>query len=90
MADLYAEQGLVDEARDIYEDSLARDPDNASVLERMRRLETMSGAAAPEPEAEAELAPEPAGEEHAAPGNPKIQKLEAWLARVGRKEAGSV
>ena len=41
MADLYANQGLVDEARDIYEDILARDPNNAVVRARM---EALSGA----------------------------------------------
>src|SRR4051794_31688569 len=38
MADLYAKQGLVDEARDIYEDILARDPNNDDVRARMDAL----------------------------------------------------
>ncbi|HET7706481.1 MAG TPA: tetratricopeptide repeat protein, partial [Thermoanaerobaculia bacterium] len=41
MADLYANQGLIDEARDIYEDVLARDPDNAVVLAKLQALEEM-------------------------------------------------
>ena len=46
MADLYANQGLVDEARDIYEDILARDPDNISV---QQKLAALSSAPAPAP-----------------------------------------
>jgi tetratricopeptide (TPR) repeat protein len=41
MADLYAGQGLIDEARDIYEDILARDPSNESVR---AKLEALDGA----------------------------------------------
>src|SRR3954447_7177373 len=39
MADLYAKQGLVDEARDIYEDILARDPNNDDVRARLNALD---------------------------------------------------
>ncbi|MEO8033343.1 MAG: hypothetical protein ABI837_02850 [Acidobacteriota bacterium] len=39
MADLYAGQGLVDEARDIYEDILARDPNNASIRAKLEALD---------------------------------------------------
>jgi len=42
MADLYANQGLADEARDIYEDILARDPNNEGVR---AKLEALSGDA---------------------------------------------
>jgi tetratricopeptide (TPR) repeat protein len=52
MADLYANQGLIDEARDIYEDVLARDPDNAAVRAKLEALEDME--AAPQPEVEDE------------------------------------
>ena len=104
MADLYAEQGLVDEARDIYEDILARDPDNAAVLERMQRLESAAQAPpapvfedeepAPVEEEPAPVeeppAPEPAMAAAAPADNAKIRKLESWLARVGKKEAGRV
>jgi tetratricopeptide (TPR) repeat protein len=92
MADLYANQGLIDEARDIYEDVLARDPDNAIVLAKMAAL---SGA----PPAPAAFEDEPIAAEvrgtpltHPAESrpNPKVQKLEAWLSRVTRKEAGRV
>jgi tetratricopeptide (TPR) repeat protein len=40
MADLYANQGLVDEARDIYEDVLLRDPSNESVRAKLEALNT--------------------------------------------------
>ena len=38
MADLYAQQGLIDEARDIYEDILMRDPSNNSVRAKLEAL----------------------------------------------------
>lgn len=47
MADLYANQGLIDEARDIYEDVLARDPDNAAVRARLEALEEREAAGQP-------------------------------------------
>ena len=47
MADLYASQGLYDEARDIYEDILARDPDNARVRAKLDDLERAAAAPAP-------------------------------------------
>jgi tetratricopeptide (TPR) repeat protein len=38
MADLYARQGLVDDARHIYENILARDPGNADVRAKLERI----------------------------------------------------
>jgi Tetratricopeptide repeat len=38
MADLYARQGLVDDARHIYESILARDPDNAEVRGKLEAI----------------------------------------------------
>lgn len=64
MADLYARQGLVNDARHIYENMLARDPENAEVRARL-------DAIAPRV-------------------NPRIERLERWLARVARKEVGRV
>lgn len=64
MADLYAGQGLVDEARDIYEDILARDPGNESVRAKLEALSSVVPETAP-PEEESdygyddEAAPEP-------------------------------
>lgn len=39
MADLYARQGLVDDARHIYETILARDPENAAVTAKLSALD---------------------------------------------------
>jgi tetratricopeptide (TPR) repeat protein len=64
MADLYARQGLLNEARHIYEDILARDPGNAEVRAKLE-----------------ELSPRV---------NPRIERLERWLSKVGRKEVGRV
>ena len=50
MADLYANQGLIDEARDIYEDVLARDPDNAIVRAKLEALENAQPATGGESE----------------------------------------
>jgi tetratricopeptide (TPR) repeat protein len=64
MADLYAKQGLVEDARHIYENILHRDPENAGVRAKLD-----------------DIAPRV---------NPKIAKLEDWLARVSRREVGRV
>jgi tetratricopeptide (TPR) repeat protein len=64
MAELYERQGLVHEAQHIYENILARDPDNDSVRAKL-------DAVAPRV-------------------NPKIERLERWLAKVSRREAGHV
>src|SRR4051794_28650635 len=76
MADLYAKQGLVDEARDIYEDILARDPNNAPVRAKVEALD----AAPPLQEATAE----------AASSSMKIARLEGWLAKMARRDIGGV
>lgn len=55
MADLYAKQGLIDEARDIYEDILARDPNNDGVRARLHALEPQP-ASAPPPQASTKIA----------------------------------
>ena len=82
MADLYAKQGLIDEARDIYEDILARDPNNEGVRARLHALDAPS--------------PLP-GETQADEGNvfapapqQKIARLEGWLAKVARRESGGI
>ncbi len=64
MAELYERQGLVHEARHIYEDILAREPGNDEVRTKLDALTP-----------------------HV---NPKIDRLERWLTKVSRKEAGSV
>lgn len=40
MADLYVRQGLIDDARQIYENILARDPENAAVREKLAAIST--------------------------------------------------
>src|SRR5687767_7939115 len=62
MADLYARQGLTDDARHIYENILARDPENPAVTEKLATLDKRK----------------------------TVVKLENWLAKVSRKEVGSV
>src|SRR6476469_6745347 len=100
MAELYASEGSIDEARDIYEDLLARDPNNASIR---AKLDALGGApppfsGAPPPSAAFSSDPAWMGEDAAegggaplkhggaplkhggAPRNPRIAKLESWLA----------
>jgi thioredoxin-like negative regulator of GroEL len=38
MADLYVRQGLIEDARHIYENILARDPENAEVREKLAAI----------------------------------------------------
>lgn len=64
MAELYERQGLVHEAQHIYENILARDPENEDVRAKL-------DAVAPRV-------------------NPKIERLERWLAKVSRREVGRV
>jgi tetratricopeptide (TPR) repeat protein len=96
MADLYAKQGLVDEARDIYEDILARDPNNDGVR---AKLDALTGDVAqplmsePEVETEPEYEAEPAyAAETVTSATPtsKIARLEGWLAKVARRDIGGV
>ncbi len=64
MADLYAQQGLVEDARHIYEDILAREPENTDV---QAKLESITPRA-----------------------NPRVARLEQWLAKVGKREVDRV
>jgi tetratricopeptide (TPR) repeat protein len=86
MADLYARQGLVADARHIYEHLLARDPGNAVVREKLLALDPPF---VPEPEPEAEPVHVPAAMAMAtvtpAPRG-KVARLEQWLAKVGKRE----
>ena len=76
MADLYARQGLVDEARDIYEDILARDPNNEDVRARLHAL-------LPSPPPGEKV---PQADEGAVFGTQeKIARLETWLTKVARR-----
>jgi len=101
MADLYAKQGLVDEARDIYEDILARDPNNDSVRAKLDALSSQpAGDATPiddqmlsdeesMPEAEPAAAP-PVSMALTEGKNPRVARLEHWLAKVTRRDSGRV
>jgi tetratricopeptide (TPR) repeat protein len=71
MADLYARQGLNDEARRIYDAILDREPQNASV--RAKRDALL-----------------PPADGSATDKDPKVERLERWLKKVARKEAGGV
>jgi hypothetical protein len=48
MADLYARQGLTDDARHIYENILARDPSNDDVRAKLHELSAPSAPVASE------------------------------------------
>jgi tetratricopeptide (TPR) repeat protein len=109
MADLYVRQGLIADARHIYENILHRDPDNADVRAKLEALPEASSLAAPLPEPE--LPPDdeatPFAPEDEAPlpspipftpravyggsaRHEKIAKLQGWLEKVARREAGRV
>ena len=85
MADLYAKQGLVDEARDIYEDILLRDPNNDDVRARMDALTPSPPQEEKVPQADegAVFAPQPSS-------TTTIARLEGWLAKVARRESGGI
>jgi tetratricopeptide (TPR) repeat protein len=68
MAELYERQGLHDEARQIYENILQRDPENAAVR---AKLEDVGRALSP-----------PAGGAES-PSHVKVEKLKGWLTKVG-------
>jgi tetratricopeptide (TPR) repeat protein len=85
MADLYARQGLTDDARQIYETILARDPDNDDVR---AKLDGLGGGQAILP------VPEEDGQAGSpvlhTPANVKVARLEGWLSKVSRKEVRDV
>jgi len=76
MADLYARQGLTDDARHIYESILQRDPNNSVVREKLDALN-------PPP-------PPPAAAPPKSSRNAKVERLESWLHKVARREASHV
>jgi tetratricopeptide (TPR) repeat protein len=75
MGDLYARQGLTDQARDIYEHVLQRDPANDAVRDKLDALAPQS-------------APESDMDESGR--NPKVAKLEKWLDKVAKREVSRV
>src|SRR5437763_3431954 len=66
MGDLYARQGLVDDARQIYENILERQPDNQGVR---AKLETLPPGRVENPS-------------HMSPRAAKVAKLQNWLTKV--------
>ncbi len=74
MADLYAKQGLVLEARRIYESIVQRDPDNEAVRAKLQAID----------------ASEPVAATPAAQRSAKVARLEEWLSKVGRREVSRV
>jgi tetratricopeptide (TPR) repeat protein len=88
MADLYARQGLTDDARHIYENILARDPSNDEVRAKLDELHGGQASVPVEHDANGEGQ---AGLSVLHEGsNPKITRLETWLSKVSRKEVGGV
>lgn len=89
MADLYTRQGLLDNARKIYEHILERDPGNDAVRAKLDALalsepaHAVSSPPAEEPPAEAPSVAED-------PKRAKVRRLENWLAKVRRVESGGV
>ena len=88
MADLYVRQGLVDEARKIYQHMLERDPSNDEIRSK---LDTLDESPAEEP---VPAVAESAGDEEIRqPGNPatlhnhaKVIVLQQWLTKVAKRE----
>ncbi len=88
MADLYVRQGLVDDARKIYEQVLQRHPGDAEVRAKLEALTASAPAAAAvheEPVNDKPIDDEP---DVTIAGSPKVRVLQQWLAKVGRREEG--
>ena len=84
MADLYVRQGLIDEARKIYEHMLQRDPSDDEVRGKLDALNKPPQSVPDVPgERVAEEKPEPPA------GNPKVVVLQRLLGKLGRREEGS-
>jgi pentatricopeptide repeat protein len=88
MADLYVRQGLVGEARKIYQHMLERDPENA---ELRSKIDALDESPAEEPVAATDATP--SDEEIREPGNPatlhnhaKVVVLRQWLTKVAKRE----
>jgi pentatricopeptide repeat protein len=87
MADLYVRQGLVDEARKIYQHMLERDPANDELRSKLDALDQSTSEMPVTEEATA------ADEEIREPGNPatlhnhaKVVVLQQWLTKVAKRE----
>ena len=86
MADLYAGQGLIDEARHIYENILLRDPDNEAVRAKLAALDATAADAIRRSQAGAWLA-----KVGAARGGPCLERCwpESGIASKGRWRSAS-
>jgi tetratricopeptide (TPR) repeat protein len=85
MADLYVRQGLIDDARKIYEHVLQRHPDDHEVRAKLDALTDSETPIAAVHEVQEPIEDEP---DVAIAGSPKVRALEQWLAKVGRREEG--
>jgi pentatricopeptide repeat protein len=88
MADLYVRQGLVDEARKIYQHMLERDPANDELRSKLDALDDSPAEALV-----AAVEATAADEETPEPGNPatlhnhaKVVVLQHWLTKVAKRE----
>jgi len=92
MADLYVRQGLIEDARKIYEQVLQRHPDDGEVRAKLEALTASAPAVAAaheEPVNDEPIYDEPIDEPVATiAGSPKVRVLQQWLAKVGRREEG--
>ncbi len=88
LAEIYYQQGELHEAIRIYEEVLAREPENAELARRLAELRALASAEE-EPTAAEEVAkpaPEESMEQEARPNT--ISVLEAWLSKI--QELGRV
>lgn len=76
MADLYAKQGHYDQAREIYQRMLEKDPDNRELRQKLAALPGATPVAAPPPSTEGTR-------------NQAVTRLETWLSKV-KKDGGRV
>jgi len=88
MADLYVKQGLVGEARKIYQHMLERDPSNEELRSKLDALDEPAAETPPLAAAESM-----GDEEIRQPGNPatlhnhaKVIVLQQWLTKVAKRE----
>jgi hypothetical protein len=92
MADLYVRQGLIEDARKIYEQVLQRHPDDDDVRTKLEALTASAPAVTAgheEPVNDEPIYDEPIDEPVATiAGSPKVRVLQQWLAKVGRREEG--
>jgi tetratricopeptide (TPR) repeat protein len=96
MADLYVRQGLINEARKIYEHLLQRDPYDDEVRAKLDALDRQiaesaeatqqPGNAATESEATAHEPPPQPGDPAKLHRHAQVVVLEQWLAKVSRRE----